>query len=390
MTGPFLPGLASVLIAINYLSNSILKKSFNFLKNKIIILLLIFNLYIILRSFFVKDIFLSLESSLFFFRYIFFALGITLIINNYDKKKIFDLLIIILTLIYSFFLIDSSYQAYFNKNIFNIVPIVDGRNTSIFGDEMILGNYIVRLSPIFMCLVFIKYKTTNLSFYFNTLIVIIALILSILSGERVSVFFALSLFLFHFFCFKEFLKIKFFLVPIIFLSVFFTIKFNDNVNDRILKTTINDFLSTNEKYYSFSRYHYSHYVTSYRMFLDNPLFGKGPRQFRKLCEKNKFKYDRYSCSTHPHNTYIQLLAETGIVGFMFFISLFFYFFYKLLINIFKHFFYNYDYSYKIYIYFGFFIWLWPLAPSFNFFGSWINIINYMYLGFLFIDKKELV
>ena len=50
------------------------------------------------------------------------------------------------------------------------------------------------------------------------------------------------------------------------------------------------------------------------MFLDNKILGVGVKNFRNFCNVEKYKVDR-SCTTHPHNTYIQILAETGIIGF---------------------------------------------------------------------------
>ena len=58
------------------------------------------------------------------------------------------------------------------------------------------------------------------------------------------------------------------------------------------------------------------------MFLSNPLFGVGPKNFRMLCNDEKY-FVKHGCSTHPHNTYVQLLSETGIVGFIPIISIFF-------------------------------------------------------------------
>ena len=65
------------------------------------------------------------------------------------------------------------------------------------------------------------------------------------------------------------------------------------------------------------------------MFKDKPIVGHGSGLFRFLCEDDKYYFNSLSCSTHPHNFYIQLLAENGILGlliplFYLFIIKFFY------------------------------------------------------------------
>ena len=65
------------------------------------------------------------------------------------------------------------------------------------------------------------------------------------------------------------------------------------------------------------------------MFLDRPIIGHGPKMFRVKCSDPKYSEivgysETGSCMTHPHNFYIQLLAETGIIGFLFLFSLFVY------------------------------------------------------------------
>ena len=43
--------------------------------------------------------------------------------------------------------------------------------------------------------------------------------------------------------------------------------------------------------------------------------------FRKICPDQKFKTGKFGCSTHPHNYYFQILAENGIVGLIFLLSI---------------------------------------------------------------------
>lgn len=54
------------------------------------------------------------------------------------------------------------------------------------------------------------------------------------------------------------------------------------------------------------------------MFLDRPLFGYGVGSYNIYC--NNMGY--FSGALHAHNIYIQMLAETGIVGFMLFMAAF--------------------------------------------------------------------
>ena len=42
----------------------------------------------------------------------------------------------------------------------------------------------------------------------------------------------------------------------------------------------------------------------------------------KLCKEKKYSEGSGPCSTHPHNFYVQLLAETGLVGFSLLFSAF--------------------------------------------------------------------
>ncbi len=68
------------------------------------------------------------------------------------------------------------------------------------------------------------------------------------------------------------------------------------------------------------------------MFEDKPIFGIGTNLFRSQCHKSEYKYTHRSCSTHPHNFYIQLLAELGIYNRFIFLVIFYLYLSKLLIK----------------------------------------------------------
>ena len=99
-----------------------------------------------------------------------------------------------------------------------------------------------------------------------------------------------------------------------------------------------------------------------------------------------------SCNNHPHNFYIQLLAEIGLLGFMFIFGLFIYLSYLLIRNFFfKYFKSKYLFSdSEICILIGFFIVLWPLTTNGNFFNNWINLISFYPLGFfIYIFNRKI-
>ncbi len=99
-----------------------------------------------------------------------------------------------------------------------------------------------------------------------------------------------------------------------------------------------------------------------------------------------------ACNTHPHNFYFQLLAETGLIGFIYVLSLFLYISLLLL----KNFVFYITNSPKkisdseLCLLVGFFLVLWPLTTNGNFFNNWINLMNFYPLGiYLFLRNERI-
>ena len=128
------------------------------------------------------------------------------------------------------------------------------------------------------------------------------------------------------------------------------------------------------------------------MFKEKPLVGHGAKMFRFYCSKEENFVDRNACTTHPHNFYAQMLAETGIFGFIILMGIFIstcYFFVKnIYFRIYKKRQLITDQSICLLSFY--FMTLFPLLPSGNFFNNWLSIIIYYPLSFLIytINSKK--
>ena len=86
-------------------------------------------------------------------------------------------------------------------------------------------------------------------------------------------------------------------------------------------------------------------------------------------------YDKNGCTTHPHNFYLQLLSETGIVGTLFILLNFLYLLAILTKFLYRKLFKNVVElnNPQICLIINFIVFLFPLLPNGNFFNNWLNI-----------------
>ena len=373
--GPFFPDLIISLSSLLFLIYLFKKKKFNYFNKKPIIIFFIFCIYCILISLlFAKNTLFSLQSSLFYFRIGVFACLIWHLVEL--DKKILKYFYYALIICFSALIVDGYIQFFFGTNIIGL-PKSGSRISSFFRDELIMGSYLSRLFPFLFALFFLK-KKKKLELNFIILFSFLLTGLIFISGERASFFFySLSLIFIIIFIEKQ-KKFKIIILALYLFSIaVISLNFHE-VRNRMIQSTLDSFSSS-----ILPSGHESLIKTSYKMFLDKPIFGHGPKMFRVLCKEEKYISKIGTCENHPHNFYVQLLAETGIVGFSFLFSAFAYVLYcayrqfKSIVLRQK----RYLTDYQVCLLVGILITVWPLTTNGNFFHNWLMIVYSLPVGF---------
>ncbi len=403
LTGPFLPDLTMVICALSFLYIILKHKIYYYFNNYFFKIFIVFWIYITFRSLISEDILFSLKSSLFYLRFIIFSLFIFFLIKNYNSfLKIFFYTFTIALLIV---LIDSYFQFYFGKSLTGFEK-PNLRLTGPFDDRQIVGSFISRTLPLYLFLFYYLFEKIN----FKILSFIILLsVLVLISGERTAFFFV-TFFIFgvYFLINNKITKLLMLIVSYILIS-FFIIFSSPSLKERIVQQTlqglaiksysnedgVKEYIANKPErgFYIFSRAHEVHYFTAYKMFKDNPIFGLGPNMYRKKCSDQKFFIEQSSCTTHPHNFLLQLLAETGLIGTIFYFLIFYLLLKKILSQIYYRKIKKIKLSkkeIKIYILslgliinsFIFFL------PNGNFFNNYLNAVIFMPVGFFLFQTQN--
>lgn len=385
LTGPFFPDFIASILAVLFLIIVIKNKNWKYLNNYFSIFFFIFYFYLFVNSLLSDYKIQSLSSSLFYFRFGFFALAVWYVIdNNKDFLKSF---FIILSLTYIFALFCGYFQYFNGTNPFGIVSAYGSRLTLPLNDKMVLGSYLVRLFPLMLALALLMLSKKKYIIFLIAILLILTDVLIFLSGERTALGLnLLSIILFIILLSNlKLLRIITLIFSIILMIVISSV--DKDVRKRNIDQTISQMNLNDDEgnIIPFSLLHQRMYLSAWKMFADKPVFGLGPNSFRNNCSEEKYSYGDpgSSCNTHPHNTYLQLLAETGIVGFLFVISiplLILFYFIKHLVSIVRQKSYIIS-DYNLCLMIAIFINLWPLAPTMNFFNNWINIIYFLPIGF---------
>jgi O-antigen ligase len=280
----------------------------------------------------------SFTKSIFNFR---FPLLYVVIRNILNKQLVNIKILSVISLICTFLLsIDIFLQHLSGLDIFNNAPF-DGRYNGFFEHEAIAGGYIQKFFLISIFFLFILKKTffykffiivffinilglgilltldrmPYLIFFFSTFILLI-----ILKNYRIQLFSSLILAIFLFLIFFNNYKI----VKTRYLSlagelelVKITKLFQKNIS--VKSTSPNNI---NKEDDSLKGDYLKIYNASLHIFLESPFLGTGLKSFLYECKKlqnNTNNNKSFTCSTHTHNIYLEILVNQGILGLILFL-----------------------------------------------------------------------
>lgn len=339
ISGSFFINLNFILIDLVFIYTLFKFKNFPYkeLKNEFFLIFSIF-LYILLNSIiqysyynghisvndegFIRSVGL-VKYVIFYFASIYFFQVIGL-----NKNKILNVWSIVLLII----IIDVFFERINGHNLINIKSPSNERIASFFGDELVVGYFILSFGFIAMINFLQKINLEKKFFHqvFLCFLMILIPLTILLTGERSN--FLKSIFI----CFviiialskyKRIINLKYFSIVALGILLLSIVSL-ENLKNRYLTTfqeLINSYQDKDRNVFITTK-HYYNYKLGYDIFKENIFFGVGTKKFRFACKQKKDLSEQmmsFGCSTHPHQTYIDLLSEHGILGFLLiFISFF--------------------------------------------------------------------
>ena len=324
----------TVLLGLCFVFVYFAKRNIKINDIKPVILLMFLYLYLLFNSVISIDITSGIYRNFGFIRFILFFLIVNYLFFISEKNLN---ILKIWTTIFFIVLLDIYIERFTGSNIFGFGKLDEPygeRVISFFRTEPIAGAFICGFFFIITGYVLNLLKSQKIPKIFGFLLILLCLVGVIITGERSnSLKFLIGSLIFisliDFITFKR--KILIFLS--IFTIFFLAINFSDYIKLRYVDQFYNE-IKTKDKREKFLQN--SLYIKLYKsgiyVFKNNPWFGVGNKNYRvETCDAKKKSINKeYWCQTHPHQVYIEMLSEHGIIGTIIILSIIFFLMFRII------------------------------------------------------------
>ena len=341
-------------IAISFVIRSVLTRDFIWLEAIWVKCALWFWGICILSSFFSTNPNYSITEALIWFRFPIFAIAVVFWLGKDPRlvKAMFFSVFIAAILMMGIFISEIIIQGQ-TKN----------RLTWPYNDYM-PGNFLLKVClPVFTIIAALSVDPKFIGRFSAGVFTVAFTVVLALTGERMNFLLCCFAGFLAVFTWKPNFNLLFVLIAISITSIFSTFYIFPDLHSRFTGEFISQIPTGPHSDY------YNVMSGGFDVFLKSPLLGIGTANYRDLCvtivDHTKILY----CDNHPHNFYIQLLAETGILGFITGVSMIT----SIVLTNFASARRNRD---DIFIFTSFItplVLFFPITSSSDFFGQWNNI-----------------
>jgi len=381
-----------LLIDLSFLILIFLKKEWKTLLKYEVKIILLICLYLIFNSLISIDKSLGYMRNFGFIRILVFFCAANYFFSKYEN---FSKILLVWSVVIIFIMTDVYFEAYTGKNYLGYGE--GDRIFSFFKDRAVVGGY---LNSFYLMLIgYLLFNNKSKSANKDNLVFFLffaLLIAIIITGERANAIKGILGFSFFFIFVNSYsFKKKVYLIFLIIFSAAFIFSQSEFLQLRykhqLLSTITNK--EKIEKTYNNNVY-IALQKSGVEVFKDNYLFGVGNKNYRQATcqteeERTTTSGDRksvnkyYVCGFHPHQTYVELLAEHGLFGTLILLILIFALIARALKKIIKS-------SNQIqlgclaYIFVVFV----PILPSGAFFGDYLVTLFWINISIMFSVNKD--
>ena len=322
----------------------------------------------------------------FYFYYIFVSLLFT---SNNDLSENINLFYRSLIYILCFLILFHIFQ------ITTGVDTIDARITIPIRQEEIAVSIYTKFYPFIISLFLLLNSKERLSNFFskykNLIIFVIFLVpvVVLFSGERMNSIMLFGFLLFIVFKYKPLNFIYVLTTIIIIFFILFNFEYLENFNrlQYIIERYQIFFNVLNNNFLRESAWG-NHFITAYNIFEDNILTGIGIKMFQTECINYASEF-KYACTSHPHNLYLEIASESGILNLLIIIIILF----NIIKIFFKYLLRKNCNNVEIFIFclsICLLIYAFPFRSTGSFFNNYNSSFFWVYLSLLFtLNKNEI-